>query len=405
MKKNLREILKKISLAEKNNSRQIHLTANESALSPLAAKWLGSNLNTRYVLGSLKERNKKDFYFFKGEFLVNGISGFDELELLAKRACQKMFNCREVDFSPLSGLHAMSSLISVLTDPGDIIAVLPPQYCGHYATGPMLKKLGRKQIILPYSQGKFEIDIDKTKRIKEKIKMIYLDTMHYFSPYPLREIKRIFPQAILVYDASHVLGLIAGGKFQKPLLEGADILSGNSHKTLPGPQKAMIMYKDNKLFNESLMISEIFTSSRHTHSSLSLFITLLEMEEFGKDYVDQVIKNTKALAELLHRNGFRLLGYPLISPQTHQIFIQINNIGEAEKLIKSGISVNSVRIFDNLFIRLGTQQITRLGMKEKEMERLADLITGILKKKKQFKKEVIELAKKFNKVRYCFNWV
>jgi len=402
----LNKILGCLQQVEKIDKKTIHLTANESVMSPLAIKWQASILNTRYVLGTVKERNKKEAYFYKKQFLVQGIPAFDELELLTKEVCKKMFHCQESNFVPLSGLHAMIALIGTITKPGDSIITLSSNYGGHYATAPLLKSMGRQQINLPYLPDKLEIDLDKLKQIttQNKIKMIYLDTMHYFNPYPLKRIKEILPKTILVYDGSHVLGLIAGGQFQVPLLEGADILSGNTHKTMPGPQKAIILYKDKSLADKLSMIADVFTSSCHTHSTISLFITLLEMEQFGKEYAGQIIKNSCALANALHRNGFEIMAYPEIKPQTHQLLVQTNNIKEGLKLIKAGISVNTVSFSNSQFIRLGTQQVTRLGMKEQGMEYIADLITKVLKENKinQVRKEVRKLAKKFSKVHYCF---
>jgi len=403
----LKRTLNCLQQVEKIDKKTIHLTANESVMSPLAIKWQASVLNTRYVLGAIKERDKKEAYFYKKIFLVRGIPAFDELELLAKNVCGKMFHCQESNFVPLSGLHAMISVIGAMTEPGDLVMTLPPQYGGHYATASLLKSMGRQQVFLPYSPDKLELNLKELKQLasREKIRMIYLDTMHYFNPYPLKRIKEILPKAILVYDGSHVLGLIAGGQFQAPLLEGADILSGNTHKTMPGPQKAMILYKDKNLADKLSMIADVFTSSCHTHSTISLFITLLEMAQFGKEYANQIIKNSRTLAELLYKNGFEIMAYPEIKPQTHQLLIQTNNIKEGLKLIKAGISVNTVSLFNDLqFIRLGTQQVTRLGMKEQEMEHLANLITKALKENRinQTKKEVEKLANKFNKIHYCF---
>lgn len=405
-KKFLRQ-LSSLERAEREDSETIHLTANESVMSPLAERWQASVLNRRYVLGEVKERNKDEAYFFKKSFLIKGIPAFDELELLSKKACEKMFHCQESNFSPLSGIHAMISLVGSITAPGDLVMTIQPCYGGHYITAPLLKSIGRHQAFLPYTPNKLEIDLKKLKQIafRNKIKMIYLDAMYYVNPFPLRQIKEILPKAILVYDASHVFGLIAGGQFQAPLLEGADILSGNTHKTMPGPQKAMILFKDKSLANKSSIITNVFTSSRHTHSTLSLFITLLEMEKFGKKYASQIIKNSSVLASVLHENGLRVMAYPEINPQTHQLYIQVNNIKEGLKLIKAGISVNTVFLFGLYFIRLGTQQITRLGMREKEIRHIGFLIYKVLKENKIdfVRKEIKKITKKFNKVKYCFN--
>lgn len=403
-----KKILNNLKREEYYDSEILHLTANEAVLSSLVKAWQKSTLNNRYILGSLRERNRKHAYFFKENFALRGIPIFDELEILAKEACQKMFFCQDSDFRPLSGLHGMISVIGSLTNPGDLVATLPSQFVGHFATAKLLGRIGRKNIFLPYNPAKFELDLDGLKKIarKNKIKMVYLDTMHYFKPYPLKQIKEILPNSILVYDASHILGLIAGGQFQNPLIEGADILNGNTHKTLPGPQKGMILYKNRELAKKSKkIIGDAFVSSGHTGSTIALFITLLEMEEFGKKYSEQIVKNSRALAESLIKRGFSILGYPGIKPLTHQILMIAGNKNDGSKLIKAGISVNSFPLFGKNIIRLGTQQVTRLGMKEKEMKFISAFINRVLRRAeiREVKKEVENMRKRFQKVHYCFN--
>lgn len=401
------EIIRCLESGELKDAAILHLTANEPAMSSLATKWQASILNTRYTLGSLKERNKQQAYFFKKNFALKGIPAFDELEIMAKNVCRRMFHCRDADFRILSGLHGMLSVVGSLTNPGDLVATLPPQFVGHFATSALLKAMGRKNIFLPYSSLKFELDLDGIKKIaaKKEIKMVYLDTMHYFKPYPLERIKEIFSNAIIVYDGSHILGLIAGGKFQNPLREGADILNGNTHKTFPGPQKGIILYKDKKLAERSKkIIGDAFVSSGHTASTISLFITLLEMSNFAKEYAGQIVKNSQELAESLSDEGFSVLAYPKIKPLTHQILL-IADQNDGLKLIKAGISINFFPLFGTRVMRLGTQQITRLGMKEKEMRLIANMIKRVLKgnKIKEIKREVKSLRKRFKKVLYCFH--
>ncbi len=407
MKKDFKNILNKLNKKDSEKYDVLYLTANESLISSLVFEFQAGFWKERYVLGSVKDRKKKNLYFYEDDFLVQGFPVFDELEVLAQKACKKMFGCDYVDFSPLSGMHTMTALISSLTNPGDLVMTLSPNYGGHFATRSLLKKIGRKSIFLPFDEKKFEIDFKKLKELarNKKMKMVYLDAMCYIKPFNLKQIKKILPKSILVYDGSHVLGLIAGKQFQNPFLEGADILSGNTHKTLPGPQKGMIMFNDKKFKERMSTVSSVFTSSRHTNSSLALFVTLLEMEEFGKDYAKQIIKNSQALANKLYKNGFDLLSYPDIKPATHQIFICLDNKKQSVKLIKAGIMVNTVSIFNKQFIRLGTQQITRLGMKEKEMKQIADLIIKVLKENKinEAGKEVEKLTRKFKKVKYCFD--
>lgn len=401
-------ILGRLEAEEMNDRGFLHLTANEPAMSPLAQKWQGNVLNARYALGSLEERNKRQIYFFKKNFSLRGFPVFDELEILAGKTCREMFCCKDSEFRVLSGLHGMMSVIGSLTNPGDTVATLPPEFVGHFATPKLLERIGRKNVFLPYNSVKFELDLEALEKIvkKHEIKMVYLDIMHYFKPYPLGRIKKILPEAILVYDASHVLGLIAGGQFQNPLKEGADILNGNTHKTLPGPQKGMILYKDIKTAKKSKkIIGDAFVSSGHTGSTISLFITLLEMKRFGKEYVSQIVRNSRALARTLFKEGFSLLAYPEIRPLTHQILLIAEDENHGPKLIKAGISINSFPLFGKKIIRLGTQQVTRMGMREKEMAYIAKLIKRVLKNNEptnRIKNEIRTFRRNFNKTWYCF---
>ncbi|MBU2220293.1 hypothetical protein KJ665_04105, partial [Patescibacteria group bacterium] len=165
------KILNKLEQSERDDGEIIHLTANESVMSPLANRWQSSILNTRYALGSAEGRNGKKFNLFKKNFISKNINGFDELKTLAENACQKLFYCESSEFRTLSGLHGMISIIGSLTSPGDLIVTLPSQYVGHFTTVSLLKRMGRKNILLPYSSDKFELDLDGLKKIAKNNKI------------------------------------------------------------------------------------------------------------------------------------------------------------------------------------------------------------------------------------------
>lgn len=103
-------------------------------------------------------------------------------------------------------------------------------------------------------------------------------------PHPIRELRKALgPDVIIVYDASHTLGLIMAGKFQSPLEEGADIISANTHKTLPGPHKGLIAFKDRELGEKAnALITANLYSTVHTNSLLALAISIIEADKFGK---------------------------------------------------------------------------------------------------------------------------
>ncbi|OGJ06259.1 hypothetical protein A2238_01645 [Candidatus Nomurabacteria bacterium RIFOXYA2_FULL_35_9] len=215
--------------------------------------------------------------------------------------------------------------------------------------------------------------------------------------------------AIIIYDASHTIGLMMGGQFQSPLIEGADIICANTHKTLPGPQKGLIAFKNKKLAKKvNDVISKGLVSSSHTHHLIALSISILEMKKYGKKYAKQIIKNSNQLGMNLENLGYEVRKTPNGSYSlNHQVHLYIDNFKNRKKiysnLVKNNISTNfDDRLGDRLFIRLGTQEITRRGMKEKDMKGIATFIDKSLRGK-NVKNDVIKFNSRFKKIYYSFD--
>jgi glycine hydroxymethyltransferase len=182
--------------------------------------------------------------------------------------------------------------------------------------------------------------------------------------------------ATLVYDGSHVLGLIAGGEFQKPLKEGADILYGSTHKSFFGPQGGLIVTNNDEL-NSAIRknLTWRIVDNVHWNRVAALGQALLEFRRYGPEYAKQVVKNSKRLGKELKSRGVPIMFEDNGFSQSHQLLMDPKEIRAIY-----GMSVNdfSVRLEkSNLIIdsvaRLGTAEITRLGMKEKHLPELADL--------------------------------
>lgn len=222
------------------------------------------------------------------------------------------------------------------------------------------------------------------------------------------------------YDAAHVAGLIAGGKFQDPLREGADTMTMSTHKTLFGPQGGLVLGSEK---HEEPIKKATFpglTSSHHINNMAGKAVAFAEALEFGKDYASQVIKNAKSFADALNDAGFKVLGESRGFTQSHQIAVNVLDYSDGGKveadLEKANIIVNrqlipgDIKAGRNYFhpggIRLGVSEITRLGMKKNEMQEIASFIKQVVIEKKDPKKllsKVKSFRKNYQKVKFCFD--
>ena len=138
-------------------------------------------------------------------------------------------------------------ILLALSKPGDIVWCLPKRCGGHFSTTELLKSMGRVPVEMPWNRHKKTIDLSALK-LWELPQLVLFDLADPIQPLPVAEIRNITGNKVtIVYDASHVLGLIAGGHFQLPFEEGADCIIGSTHKTFPGPQKAILLFKTKSL--------------------------------------------------------------------------------------------------------------------------------------------------------------
>ena len=324
---------------------------------------------------------------------------------------------------------------TAFTSPEDIVLALSIPNGGHISYGK--KESGgtagsvRGLIVeyFPFDSDNMNIDVDRTKDKVEKLikeghkpKMAIFGASVFLFPHPLKELASFLHEngIKVMYDAAHVLGLIAGHTFQDPLREGADIMTGSTHKTLPGPQGGIILSK--KVYAKEIKRATFpgNVSNHHLHHIAGKAVVFAEMLAFGKEYAINIIKNAKKMAESLNERGVRVLGEKNGFTMSHQILMDVTRYGDGgtleKELEKANIIVNRNMIPGDIKagrhymhpggIRIGVQEVTRLGMGVDEMEFIAELITDVIVKKKDPKvvaKEVREFRRKFQKVRYAFN--
>jgi glycine hydroxymethyltransferase len=239
-------------------------------------------------------------------------------------------------------------------------------------------------------------------------------------PQPVKELREACDKvgAKIIYDAAHVLGLIAAGSFQDPLREGADIITTSTHKTFPGPQGGMILGNVDEATAKKIQSAVFprFSSNHHLHRMPALYGALREMQEFGKDYAAQIVGNAQALAQELHNCGFNVLAKDIGFTRSHQVLVNCGEPGSggiaAEKLEQANIILNKniipgdgINPKNPRGIRIGVQEMTRFGMKEPEMKQIAKFIKEVVldgRDPKEVGKEVSDFRKNYQTARYCF---
>jgi len=398
-------------------SNSIPLIASENVLSPLCKEMLITDFHGRYAEGT------------PGNRYYEGCKFFDNVELKAIDLAKQLFKCCYADVRPTAGTTANIAILKALIKPGETATVLDLANGAHISFGKW-GAAGVRNINLisyPFNDEEMNIDIDGAVKLIKKVKpKLALNGRSVFLfPSPIKEIADAAHEvgAYLVYDAAHVLGLIAGNQFQDPLREGADVMCGSTHKTLPGPQGGLILSNhegktdEDKSFLRKLGFGVFpgVTSSYHLHHVAAKAISFAEHLEFGESYASQIIKNAQSLAKSLYDRNFKVFGERLGFTKSHQILLEIGPMKgkEASKnLEESGIITNMNTIpgdkdpLNPSGLRLGTQELTRIGMKENEMEIIAEFFEKILIKKEsksKIKKDIKHFRKEFQEIKYCFN--
>jgi glycine/serine hydroxymethyltransferase len=230
-------------------------------------------------------------------------------------------------------------------------------------------------------------------------------------------VSRMNPRPILMFDMAHVLGLY--GAFQTPFSEGADIVTGSTHKTFFGPQRGVIAGNMaggtgfEKLWIE--IKSRAFpgsTSNHHLGTLLGLLMATYEMNQFKQDYQTQVIKNARAFAGALNSCHISVEGDAKEGfTETHQVLIRVSKFGHGEDIARRLEDNNIVTNYqalpdDDSFIessgiRMGVQEMTRFGMKEADFEQLAQYLSECVISNTPVKDKVTDLRRRFLTMQYC----
>jgi glycine hydroxymethyltransferase len=305
---------------------------------------------------------------------------------------KRLFAADIADWRPNGGSMCEQAVVMAACKGGDAFVELAPEDGGHFGASVLAERLGIEAFAFPM-RGDL-IDVYATLSLVEdhpNIRLLLVQPSHCRRPQPIEELANGLPERVtLAVDVSHTAGLIAAGLLPQPLLQGADILTFNTHKTLPGPNKGVIAFanRDHPLAHTMWeTICPQLQSNSHAECLPGLVIALEEIANFGRAYGEQVTANARTLAQVLDRNGLDVPGMEYGGTQTHQVHVHLGSADIANKaanelLPTCGIRTNSVLIpgtGGEFGLRLGTQALTRRGLTEVEFARLGRLMARALR--------------------------
>jgi len=418
-------------IAQENAWRQtqtINLIASENTPSEAVRRVQLSDFMGRYAEGHPNEGDKVNRYY-------QGTRYIDEIESMATREIIELFRARQADVRPISGNAANTAIAMGWLRGGDTVVANSTDAGGHISHGPVgvfgrriqsrgqSLKLGGPNSInlhyLPLTEDHYHIDAQKTIELIERVspQLVVMGKSLFLFPEPVTEVAAFCKtkDIPLLYDAAHVLGLIAGGEFQQPLHEGATWMTASTHKTFPGPQRGVILGSLDEEGEKKYWPAAdrgVFpgTSSNHHLFTLpALVVATREMQKYGREYATQIVRNAQALGRNLDELGTPVEARDFGYTKSHMVAVNVSQWGGGVEVAKR-LEVNDIIVNYNMVpgdadprnpsgLRIGVPEMTRFGMDERAMGELAQLIHDAIREK-NVKEQVHALRGRFVGMKY-----
>jgi glycine hydroxymethyltransferase len=409
----------------------INLIASEGLKSPAVEQMisLSQDLESRYAEGENDLEGHVKARHYQGQKYMTQIENY------AVDLMKGLFGCNWADVRLVSGTHANLATfkgISLATKNNRMV-VLPLSAGAHIThdySGLAGRVLGLETINHAYDTNELNINSEKSAIIIDAARpgIVTFGGSVFQFPHPVKELAKVAKKtgAYIVYDAAHVLGLIAGGEFQDPFGEGVDFITASTHKTFPGPQGGVILAncEDERMKKAIKKVQQavfpMTTSNTHLGRLPALGLAALELKLYGKELAKQTIKNAQTAGKCLFENGVKVLGKKNGFTRSHQIVVDVRDYGGGQK-VASNLEEANIILNKNLLpydnqhnrgdpsgLRIGFQDVTRRGFKEDDIECLCSLMLNVVKgerKPVEVRKDVIKLRQSFKEIKYCFQSV
>jgi glycine/serine hydroxymethyltransferase len=403
-----------------------HKTALKKEVESLAGSGALKGDQVYYYQGAdfiyhMEQRLKSEFAQFlgAGDVETRPLSGQMANEIVFK-GLVKFLSSNPEGFPALSGAGRLQCVMNNDLNHGGHLSAQPYGALFNYAENNIVN--------FPVdAKNPYKMDPQKMVELvsRNRPALVVFGKSMFLHPEPIRELRAYLDtvpdyRPLVMYDGAHVMGIL-GPLFQDPLMEGAYVVTGSTHKTFFGPQRGIIAAKMpegpplRKLWTE--IVARTFpgsTSNHHLGTQLAMLAATIEMNAFKNDYQSQVLSNARAFAKACAAQGIPVEGGEAEGyTRTHQVIIRLTSFGDAKE-IASRLEANNVITNyqalpgDETFyrpsgIRMGVQEMTRFGMKESDFEGLARMIADVVLRKKTVAPEVAEYRSHFLAMRYCLN--
>ena len=401
-----------LQAAERNSDYRltgcINLVASQNRISNTTLAFLSSSFAAKFASGELGSRAH------------GGAQWLDAMEEIVTSLAGRLFEPYFPEFRPMSGSIANETLLMGFAKPGDKIIAPSGIAGGHASVRPegFAGFMGLTVLDLPFLDGGMTVDLDALQRLAalERPRLIILGTAKILFPYPVSDIVRIAESvgAQVVYDAAHVAGLIAGKQFQDPLRDGAIAFSGSTQKTFPGPIGGLIVSRDAAIFERVRDVTRRRLDNYQNNRVAAMGVVFAEMLSFGERLSISIVKTAQALAAALTEEGLDVVGKHLGYTQSHMLLLNTTPQGPAavfrQKMESVGIFTTALDLWPEgggditntntslstrTGLRIGTNDIARLGYSQESIRRLASLLADVLLSRRNdadLRKQVMALA-------------
>ena len=421
----------------------VNLIPSENTPSRAVRLLSGSDPACRYA------EHKKILAFYEKEvFYYQGTKFIDQVERMLAEEMRAYFGCTEVETRTLSGQMSNMAVFSALMDwknrfdrknEAKRLGYVMNNHIikgGHLSAQPMgalhdyiaVDPVTEKPAVVNFPvcrDNPYKMDVEETKKLIDRYRpeLIIFGKSMVLHKEPVAQIRQFVDEqkipTTIMYDMAHVLGLI-GDHFQNPFQEGAEIVTGSTHKTFFGPQRGVIgvNYKEEDLKYGLWKTIESRTfpgsvSNHHLGTQLGMLMAAYEMNQFRDAYQSAIIRNAKSFARSLRSYGLDVVGDPAIDyTETHQVIVSVG-YGEgaeiAERLEQNNVIVNYQATPDEEgftasgALRMGVSEMTRFGFEEKDFDQLASLMADCILRGREIKADVEQLRARHTEMRYCFD--
>jgi len=380
----LEEILEVLEQHERQAAHVLNMVPAENSMSTVAKLPMLLDVYHRYLFNVAEAPDEWNF---------RGAQGVARLEAQALALLRELTGAEYVNLRPLSGLHGMTLVLSALGNgPGSTVLSVAPEQGGHYATASLAARLGLRTYFMTGPDA-HTIDFEHLANalLEHRPALVYIDQSNCLFPLDVRKLSEVVhltaPGTLVHVDCSHWMGLVLGRQMPNPLEVGADSFGGSTHKSFPGPQKAIFATHREDLSKRFYQAQYEMISSHHLAGAISLGLALLEFKQRGGlQYAATMVENTLEFGRQLHARKVPVVATDRGFSAGHQLWIRTALMGvdafqASERLYRVGIRVNAFPGLPGIpepVLRIGLNEATYLGLLPEDMATLAETFTEAL---------------------------